>query len=273
MSVNRTQKNRATPRTLVYPDNISGIEFLLSRRAAATLLEIIHASLSCDCEEDLVSLFRKIQILIPFDFAFTGLTKLDNDGRICSHNIINISYPDEWLKIYEEREFQKVDVIVKENFTAFRPQYWSETYKKNTPPKYFISLAEDFGLKEGYTHGLMTPGHSRRASLLSFSGNFDKYDEGVVAILKLLVPHLHQALCHIHSPELPQDKGDLISSREKEVLGWLKQGKSSWEISVILNISERTVNFHIYNIMQKLEAVNRPHAVAVAASLGLIEFD
>ncbi|MGO9499757.1 MAG: helix-turn-helix domain-containing protein [Solirubrobacteraceae bacterium] len=82
-----------------------------------------------------------------------------------------------------------------------------------------------------------------------------------------------RGLCHIHSPELPQDKGDLISSREKEVLGWLKQGKSSWEISVILNISERTVNFHIYNIMQKLEAVNRPHAVAVAASLGLIEFD
>ncbi len=50
------------------------------------------------------------------------------------------------------------------------------------------------------------------------------------------------------------------------------QGKSSWEISVILNISERTVNFHIYNIMQKLEAVNRTHAVAVATSLGLIEF-
>ncbi|MGA2735383.1 MAG: autoinducer binding domain-containing protein [Syntrophobacteraceae bacterium] len=273
MSDNRMGEYRVAERMPVYPDNIQGIEFLLSRRTATTLLEIIHGSLSCNSEEDFVSLFRKIQNIFPFDFAFTGLTKLDDDGRICSHNIINISYPDEWLKIYEEREFQNVDVIVKENFTTFRPQYWAETYKRNTPPKHFISMAEDFGLKEGYTYGLMTPGQKRRGSLFSFSGNFDKYDKRLVAILELLIPHLHQALCYIHSPELPQNGRGLLSGREKEVLNWLKQGKSSWEISVILNISERTANFHIYNIMQKLEAVNRPHAVAVAASLGLIEFD
>ncbi len=273
MSGNQIREYRAAERMLVYPDNISGIEFLFSRRAATTLLEIIHASLSCNSEEDFVSLFRKIQNLFPFDLAFTGLTELDADGRICSHSIINISYPDEWLKLYEERQFQKIDVVVKENFRTFRPQYWSETYKKKTPPKLFISIAEDFGLKDGYTAGLMTFGQRKRGSLFSFSGNFDKYDKRVVAVLELLVPHLHQAFCHIHSPALPQNNGDLLSGREKEVLNWLKRGKSSWEISVILNISERTVNFHIYNIMQKLEAVNRPHAVAVAASLGLIELD
>ena len=184
MSDNRMRDYRAAERMLVYPDNIQGIEFLLSRRTATTLLEIIHGSLSCNSEEDFVSLFRKIQNIFPFDFAFTGLTKLDDDGRICSHNIINISYPDEWLKIYEEREFQNVDVIVKENFATFRPQYWAETYKRNTPPKHFISMAEDFGLKEGYTYGLMTPGQKRRGSLFSFSGNFDKYDKRLVAILE-----------------------------------------------------------------------------------------
>jgi len=42
-------------------------------------------------------------------------------------------------------------------------------------------------------------------------------------------------------------------------------------MSVILRISESTVNFHVYNIMQKLGAINRPQAVAVATHLGLIE--
>ncbi|MEW6601357.1 MAG: helix-turn-helix transcriptional regulator [Nitrospirota bacterium] len=64
-----------------------------------------------------------------------------------------------------------------------------------------------------------------------------------------------------------------LSEREKEVLTWSKRGKSSWEISAILNISERTVNFHINNIMQKLNAVSRTQAVAVAIERGLIKKD
>lgn len=62
-----------------------------------------------------------------------------------------------------------------------------------------------------------------------------------------------------------------LSLREKEVLNWLKKGKTSWDISVILGISERTVNFHINNIMQKLDAVSRTHAVAIAIEAELID--
>jgi DNA-binding CsgD family transcriptional regulator len=268
----------AAEKVLVCPDNISGIEFLFSHRDAIRLLEIIHASLSCNAEEDFVSLFGEVQELFSFDFAFSSLTKLANDGNISSYDFINISYPEEWIRVYQERQFNKVDVIVRENFTTFRPQYWSETYKKKAQPKDLTFAAEDFGLKEGYTYGLRTSGQKKRASLFSFSGNFDKYkyDIKVVAVLELLIPHLHQALCQVLASKLPPGNDgnkEPLSSREKEVLNWLKCGKSSWDISVILSISERTVNFHIYNIMQKLEAVNRPHAVAVAASLGLIEFD
>jgi DNA-binding CsgD family transcriptional regulator len=64
-----------------------------------------------------------------------------------------------------------------------------------------------------------------------------------------------------------------ITKREKEILRWLRQGKSSWEISKILGISERTVNFHVYNIMGKLGAVNRLQAVAIALQMGLLDFD
>ncbi len=59
----------------------------------------------------------------------------------------------------------------------------------------------------------------------------------------------------------------LLSPREREVLEWLKLGKTSWDISVILRISERTVNYHVQNIIHKLGTVNRMQAVSVAANL------
>jgi DNA-binding CsgD family transcriptional regulator len=60
---------------------------------------------------------------------------------------------------------------------------------------------------------------------------------------------------------------DHLSSREKEVLGWLKMGKTSWDISQILCISERTVNYHVNNIINKLGVVNRMQAVSMATDL------
>ena len=66
---------------------------------------------------------------------------------------------------------------------------------------------------------------------------------------------------------------DRFIAREIEVLNWLEHGKRSWDISAILGISESTVNFHVKNITQKLNTENRTQAVAVGASLGLIEID
>jgi len=62
-----------------------------------------------------------------------------------------------------------------------------------------------------------------------------------------------------------------LSRRELEVLGWLKRGKSSWDISVILSISERTVNYHVDNIIRKLGVTNRLQAVFEALRMNLID--
>ena len=62
-----------------------------------------------------------------------------------------------------------------------------------------------------------------------------------------------------------------LSRRELEVLGWLKMGKSSWDISVIMTISERTVNYHVSNIIRKLGVVNRLQAVFEAVRMNLID--
>ncbi len=60
-----------------------------------------------------------------------------------------------------------------------------------------------------------------------------------------------------------------LTPREREVLKWLKCGKTSWAIALILRISERTVNYHVNNIMRKLDVSNRMQAVSVAANADL----
>lgn len=50
----------------------------------------------------------------------------------------------------------------------------------------------------------------------------------------------------------------------------MKEGKSNWELAMILDISERTVKFHVQNVEKKLNAVNRAHAVALAMDYGMI---
>ena len=55
-----------------------------------------------------------------------------------------------------------------------------------------------------------------------------------------------------------------LTSKEMEVLSWIKKGKPSSQISSIMEISNNTVNFHIKNIFNKLGVDNRAQAVALA---------
>jgi len=96
-----------------------------------------------------------------------------------------------------------------------------------------------------------------------------KRDERTEEILQYTVPHLHQALARV-SDTIPYHKKVFLTPREKEVLKWLSLGKTSWDVSVILGISEKTINFHVSSLMQKLDAVSRTHAVAIAFQLDLI---
>jgi two-component system, NarL family, response regulator len=63
---------------------------------------------------------------------------------------------------------------------------------------------------------------------------------------------------------------DAISEREAEVLRRVAMGKSNREVAEQLFISEETVKGHMKNIMAKLCANDRTHAVTIAVSRGII---
>jgi DNA-binding NarL/FixJ family response regulator len=63
--------------------------------------------------------------------------------------------------------------------------------------------------------------------------------------------------------------GDL-TARELDVLQLIRDGHRNKQIADRLAISENTVNFHVKNLMDKLRANDRAHAVTIALRRGLL---
>jgi DNA-binding NarL/FixJ family response regulator len=62
-----------------------------------------------------------------------------------------------------------------------------------------------------------------------------------------------------------------LSRRELEVLELIREGNKNKQIADQLSIAETTVNFHIKNIVDKLQANDRTHAVTIAFRRGLLQ--
>jgi DNA-binding CsgD family transcriptional regulator len=242
-----------------------------SRPDANYILELINRSTSCSVAADIKQIAHDLRDLISYEYAVCGFAKIINLGYVASYEVVNVSYPEEWLSIYAKNKYHQIDPIVKKNFSQFELQYWEQTLKKSAPPREFLSAAHDFGLMDGYTYGIRSRS-GKEGSLFSIAGRRLKKDLYTEAVLQHIMPHFHQALERLTNRQNGNRNADVyfISPREKEVLNWVSQGKNSWDISVILGISERTVNYHVDNVKQKLDAGSRTHAVAIAIDHGLI---
>jgi len=93
----------------------------------------------------------------------------------------------------------------------------------------------------------------------------------------LLAAYAHEACARIirrrldASLSISQPQPDLaLSRRERECLVLAARGMTAAEIGKSLEISERTVTFHLTNARRKLGTASSPHAVVRAVSLGLI---
>jgi transcriptional regulator EpsA len=84
----------------------------------------------------------------------------------------------------------------------------------------------------------------------------------------VLLPYIDSALRQLeHLPEqlhrepTAGELASLLSSRESEIMDWVKRGKTNQDIGMILNISAFTVKNHLQRIFKKLDVLNRAQAV------------
>lgn len=93
---------------------------------------------------------------------------------------------------------------------------------------------------------------------LGFGARDFSPDERLTIQLAGLV--LTERLISLSAP--PPEEASPLTARERDALALVAEGKTDWEISVILGISEATARFHVDNGRRKLDAVSRAQAVA-----------
>lgn len=95
--------------------------------------------------------------------------------------------------------------------------------------------------------------------------------------LDLLLPHLHMALLRLAQPAQPRGVAGAaarpLTARESEIIHWLREGKSNYEIARILGLSALTVKNHLQRIYRMLGVSNRTQAVSRCLALRLLGDD
>ncbi|QOZ84994.1 MULTISPECIES: response regulator [Chromobacterium] len=83
---------------------------------------------------------------------------------------------------------------------------------------------------------------------------------------KLMAQFRHGAAAPVEPEEQELDK---LTPREREILGFLAQGKSNKEIARSLDLAESTVKIHVQNILKKLSLSSRVQAAVFAVENGV----
>jgi len=104
----------------------------------------------------------------------------------------------------------------------------------------------------------------------------------------ILKGHVHKELLdtirivHAGQKRIPPDiaaeladhaADDHLTEREIEVVGLIAAGNGNKQIADHLSIGEATVKSHVTNILSKLGANDRAHAVTIAMKRGIIDLD
>jgi DNA-binding CsgD family transcriptional regulator len=188
-------------------------------------------------------------------------------------------YPTDWVEHYFRNDYLRIDPVIAHCQDRSVPYLWSDALRR---PKVidphlhevwkFFGEAGEFGLRSGLTVPLHGPGSSW--GLMSFASPNRMWDDlqSLSSYLTLLSHFTHDAARAFHVQRLGSPTPGL-TRRERQCLHWAAQGKTSWEVSCLLGISERTVIFHLQNASHKLGVVGRQAAVARAVSLGVINPD
>ena len=179
-------------------------------------------------------------------------------------------YPIAWQERYLQANYVAIDPIVKHGQISRMPLIWRDSLFSQHHD--FWEEVRSFGLISGWSQSSVD--HNGVRGLLTLARAGQPMSPAEADLNGFRMEWLTQ-IGHLYMSKLvvarfvPESQVQL-SDREIEVLRWTAEGKTSSEISDILNLAERTVNFHVANAMAKLNCANKTAATVKAAVLGFL---
>lgn len=248
------EKERFVP----YPDDLKVDEL-------KTLVHHIGTCLKGDAFGGVASVLAWLQEILECHASIVCQLEVGNGLRI--RQVVNSTYDPDWIDIYAKNEFYEIDPVLGYACSARGLFTWNQAYesaKNRIIAKSFFQAASNHNLSNGFAYSFVSgsSANATRITLCSFATTSPAMVEKAEYFLGGIAPVLHTVIS-----SCPKDNP--LSQREIEVLRWAKEGKTVWEVSRIMGLSEATIKFHLLNIYRKLEVSNRAHAIAKSLELGL----
>ncbi|CAH0288377.1 Transcriptional activator protein AnoR [Massilia sp. Bi118] len=180
------------------------------------------------------------------------------------------NYSPDWLQRYAQEDYLSIDPTVAHGSRSVMPLVWSEAVFQEARP--FWEDARGHGLRVGWSQSC----HDGRgvAGLLTLARSHEPLSAQELQHNAYQMSWLGQAAHEVLSGRLMQrllpQPSIQLTRREAEILRWTADGATSAQVSDKVHITERTVNFHINNVLMKLEVKNKTAGVVKALRLGLI---
>ncbi|MES2299299.1 MAG: LuxR family transcriptional regulator [Pseudomonadota bacterium] len=219
-------------------------------------------------EADLYKVLARAASDLGFDYFAYGMRMplpLSNPKLFLLNN-----YPAEWQQRYAQENYLAVDPTVAHGMRSVAPVVWSQP--TNADSQTFWDDARGHGLKVGWAQSSFNAQGS--VGMLTLARSGDELSQAELRensmCMSWLVHAAHEAVTRIVSTPDDPERRVALTAREIEVLRWTADGKTSGEVGQIMDISERTVNFHINNSLEKLNANNKTAGVIKAAMRRLL---
>lgn len=191
-------------------------------------------------------------------------------GRQKDH-VMLCDWPVEWLQRYVARNYVDHDPVVVHIKSLQAPFQWREAATQTQVDRDAIRVmgdAGEFKLRDGLAFPLVTLDGT--VVMVSLGGEAVELSNAEFNMISLVSTYAIGRAMQLQSLQSRTIDHIELTRREIECLQWAAVGKSEWEMSQILGISEHTSEKHLLSAKNKLGAVNRVQAVAEAIRRGFI---
>ena len=214
--------------------------------------------------------------VLPHEMMICGIGGVSRAGSYV-HKLLYYNYSFVNYKYYESllnSEGRADSPLMRKWRETQQPVYFQSDRDDADFPADWVQTFKQHKMRNTIGHGVMDL-TGTYSSYFIFTRLPEEVGPSHAHLLKLLTPHLHLALTRALAtvPEYPWNLGAAkkpLSDRQLEILYWMHEGKTNWEIAKILNLTEINVKYHVDQIFVKLEVRKRVHAVAKAHALGLL---
>lgn len=181
--------------------------------------------------------------------------------------------PPSYEEHYRSEAVGKADPVLRHTTTSNLPIAWSQQTYVDAGAADLWEIQAPFGYRNGIATSIALPNSGRFIFGLDASNPIpvDAYQlSRTIADIQLLAVHANEAAANINPDSTSQTDIPRLSVREVEALKWTMDGKTAWEVSRLLGVSEATAVKHLNSAQQKLDCVNKHQAVIKAIKLGII---